>query len=153
MQPLSGPVTTLRADRSHVDQVAPLFDLYRQFYKQAPDAEGAQRFIAERLERGESVIFLAMAGGRAVGFTQLYPSFSSISMKRLWILNDLYVAAEARKLGAGQALLERARDWGIETKAKELELATATDNYPAQRLYERTGWKKDLEFFHYALPL
>ena len=153
MQALSGPVTTLRADLSHVDEVAPLFDLYRQFYEQAPDAEGARKFIAERIERGESVIFLAMAGGRAVGFTQLYPSFSSVSMKRLWILNDLYVAREARKLGAGQALLERAMQWGLETHAKELELSTATDNTTAQRLYERTGWKKDLEFFHYVLSL
>jgi GNAT superfamily N-acetyltransferase len=149
----SSSIKIIRADRSHVDQVAPLFDFYRQFYKQPPDPEGARRFIGERLGRGESVIFLALAGDRAVGFTQLYPSFSSVSMKRLWILNDLYVAAEARKLGAGAALLEQARAWGIETGARALELATTVDNFTAQRLYEKTGWKKDLEFLHYELPL
>ena len=146
-------IKIIRADRTHVEQVAPLFDLYRQFYKQPPDPEGARRFIGDRLELGESVIFLALAGDHPVGFTQLYPSFSSISMRRLWILNDLFVATEARKLGAGRALLERAREWGVETEAKELELSTATDNLTAQRLYQRTGWKRDLEFIHYSLLL
>lgn len=149
----SSSIKIIRADRAHVDQVAPLFDLYRQFYKQPPDPEGARRFIGDRLERGESVIFLALAGDRPVGFTQLYPSFSSVSMRRLWILNDLFVEAGARKLGAGRALLERAREWGIETDAKELELSTANDNLSAQRLYQRTGWKRDLEFIHYSLLL
>jgi GNAT superfamily N-acetyltransferase len=144
-------IEIVRADPSHADAVATLFDLYRQFYEQRPDLEGARRFIRERLERGESVIFLAFDRGRAVGFTQLYPSFSSVSMRRLWILNDLYVAAEARTLGAGRALLGRARAFAVETGAKGLELATATDNLTAQRLYEKTGWKKDLEFFHYSL--
>ena len=153
MPTTSSPIKIIRADRTHVDQVAPLFDLYRQFYKQPPDSEGARGFIGDRLEFGESVIFLALAGDRPVGFTQLYPSFSSISMRRLWILNDLFVAAEARKLGAGRALLDRAREWGVETDAKELELSTANDNLTAQRLYQRTGWKRDLEFIHYSLLL
>jgi GNAT superfamily N-acetyltransferase len=147
----NAPVEIVRADTGHADAVAALFDLYRQFYEQVPDLEGAQRFIRERLERGQSVIFLALKDGRGVGFTQLYPSFSSVSMRRLWILNDLYVAAEARTLGVGRALLERAREFAIETGAKGLELATATDNLAAQRLYEKTNWKKDLEFFHYYL--
>ena len=145
------PIRMLRATLEHLGEVAPLFDLYRQFYEQPPDLEGAREFVRERLERGESVIFLARAGERPAGFTQLYPSFSSVSMRRLWILNDLYVAAEARKLGVGEALLDRARAWAAETGAKGLELATASDNFPAQRLYEKTGWKKDLEFFHYYL--
>jgi GNAT superfamily N-acetyltransferase len=145
------PIKTLRATLEHLGEVAPLFDLYRQFYAQPPDPEGARDFIRERLERGESVIFLARAGERPAGFTQLFPSFSSVSMRRLWILNDLYVAAEARKLGVGEALLERARQWALETRAKGLELATATDNFPAQRLYEKIGWKRDLAFLHYNL--
>jgi GNAT superfamily N-acetyltransferase len=145
------PIKILRATLEHLGEVAPLFDLYRQFYEQPPDLEGAQDFIRERLECAESVIFLARAGDRPAGFTQLYPSFSSVSMRRLWILNDLFVEAQARKLGVGEALLERARQWAAETGAKGLELATATDNFPARRLYEKTGWKKDLEFFHYYI--
>ena len=74
-------------------------------------------------------------------------------MRRLWILNDLYITAEARQRGLGLALLERAREFAIETGARGLELATATDNIPAQRLYEKTGWQKDLEFLHYSLSV
>jgi ribosomal protein S18 acetylase RimI-like enzyme len=144
-------IKIIRADLEHADRVAPLFDLYRQFYEQPADLEGARRFIRERLERRESVIFLALAGERPVGFTQLYPSFSSVSMRRLWILNDLYVAAEARKLGAGEALIERARTFAVETGSKGLELATANNNFAARRLYEKTGRKKDQEFLHYFL--
>lgn len=141
------------AQLEHVDLIAPLFDLYRQFYRQPPDPSGALKFIRERLERAESVIFLALDGNRAAGFTQLYPLFSSVSMRRLWLLNDLYVSSEIRQRGVGLALLERAREFAIETGAKGLELATATDNIPAQRLYEKTGWKKDLEFLHYSLTV
>jgi GNAT superfamily N-acetyltransferase len=148
----ASPVKTIRADLKHLDWVAPLFDLYRQFYEQPGNLGGVRQFIRERLERAESVIFLALVDKRAVGFTQLYPSFSSVSMRRLWILNDLYVAAEARKLGAGKALIERAREWAAATGAKGLELSTGTHNFAAQRLYEQTGWMKNLEFFHYFLP-
>jgi GNAT superfamily N-acetyltransferase len=147
----AAPIKIVRTTIEHLGEVAPLFNLYRQFYEQPPDLEGAREFIRERLQHGESVIFLARADKKPAGFTQLYPSFSSVSMQRLWILNDLYVAAEARRLGVGEALLERARQWALETGAKGLELATATDNFPAQKLYEKTGWKKDLEFFHYHI--
>jgi GNAT superfamily N-acetyltransferase len=144
-------IKIVRVGLEHLDLVASLFDLYRQFYRQVPDLAGAREFIRERLERSESVIFLALEGDRALGFTQLYPLFSSVSMRRLWILNDLYVTAETRQHGVGRALLDRAREFALETGAKGLELATATDNLPAQRLYEKTGWQKDLEFFHYSL--
>jgi ribosomal protein S18 acetylase RimI-like enzyme len=153
MAPANAEIKIVRAGREHVDLLAPLFDLYRQFYRQPPDLAGAREFLRERLERAESVIFLALEGDRAAGFTQLYPSFSSVSMRRLWILNDLYVTAETRQRGAGCALLERAREFAVETDAKGLELATASDNTPAQRLYEKTGWQKDLEFLHYFLTV
>jgi len=94
-------------------------------------------------------VFLAIVDGAIVGFTQLYPSFSSVSMKRLWVLNDLFVTADARKSGAGRALLERAERWAAETGAKGLTLSTQVTNLTAQRLYEACGWTKDDEFFHY----
>lgn len=145
----------IRATSAHVSLVAPLFDLYRQFYKQPSDLEAAAKFIDERLRREESVIFLALkdaaCSNPALGFTQLYPSFSSTSMRRLWILNDLYVVSAARKLGVGRALMERARQFAIETGAEGLALETATDNFTAQRLYEALGWKKDEAFFRYNL--
>ncbi|HYL94873.1 MAG TPA: GNAT family N-acetyltransferase, partial [Terriglobales bacterium] len=109
--------------------------------------------ISERLQRDESVIFLALHGDKAVGFVQLYPCFSSTAMKRMWILNDLFVAPEARRSGAAKALMERARQWAVETKSDGLWLETAVDNHPAQRLYESLGWKRDNDYYRYLMPL
>ena len=146
-------IRAVRADLDDLDALVPLFDAYRQFYERPADAEGARTFLADRIKRGESVIFLAVAEGTVVGFTQLYPSFSSVSMQRLWILNDLFVAPDARKGGAGRALLERAERWATETGAKGLTLTTQLTNLTAQRLYEACGWTRDDEFFHYSRSL
>jgi GNAT superfamily N-acetyltransferase len=142
-------VRSVRAELDDLDVLVPLFDGYRQFYGQRADLAGARAFLAERFKRGESVIFLAVVDGAVVGFTQLYPSFSSVSMKRLWVLNDLFVTPDARKSGAGRALLERAERWAAETGAKGLTLSTQLTNLTAQRLYEACGWTTDDEFLHY----
>jgi GNAT superfamily N-acetyltransferase len=142
-------VRSVRAELDDLDALVPLFDAYRQFYDQAADLPGARAFLADRFKRGESVVFLAVVDGAIVGFTQLYPSFSSVSMKRLWVLNDLFVTPDARKSGAGRALLERAERWAAETGAKGLTLSTQLTNLGAQRLYEACGWTKDDEFAHY----
>ena len=144
-----GTVIT-RATVEHAEVLTPMFDGYRQFYGQPSDPEAARRFLLERLKRDESVVFLAVEGEVGVGFTQLYPSFSSVSTKRVWILNDLFVVPEARQRGIASALLDRAERLAVETKAKGLELKTAKDN-PAQRLYERKGWRRDEAFHHYSL--
>ncbi len=142
-----------RAALADLDAVAPLFDAYWQFYGQRPDLAAARAFLDERLRRDESVIFLAVSGddeAETLGFTQLYPSFSSVSARRLWILNDLFVRPGVRRGGVGRRLLERAREWAIETDAKGLTLATAVGNAPARALYESCGWRRD-EFEHYVL--
>jgi GNAT superfamily N-acetyltransferase len=144
-----------RATISDLDGAAPLFDAYRQFYGQRSDLAAARAFLDERLRRDESVIFLAVADGQpsgeALGFTQLYPSFSSVSLKRLWVLNDLFVDPNVRRGGVGRRLLERAREWAIETGAKGLVLTTAVDNSTARALYESCGWQRDDAFQHYYL--
>jgi ribosomal protein S18 acetylase RimI-like enzyme len=149
----ASPVRIVRATAADVQRIAPLFDAYRQFYKQKSDLASARAFIGHRLKRDESVIFLALNGDKAVGFVQLYPCFSSTVMKRMWILNDLFVTPEARRGGAAKALMERARQWAMETKADSLWLETAVDNHPAQRLYESLGWKRDNDYFRYLMPL
>ena len=136
-----------------LEGVSNLFNSYRIFYKKASDIEGAKEYIKERLLNKDSVIFIVKNNDDYVGFTQLYPTFSSVSMKRVWILNDLYVDAEARKQGIGEMLLQRAKDYGIETGAKSISLSTATDNYSAQRLYEKNGYTRDTEFYQYELTL
>jgi ribosomal protein S18 acetylase RimI-like enzyme len=136
-----------------VGLVAPLFDAYRQFYGRPPDPDGARRFLAERLGRGESVVLAVVEGGRALGFTQLYPSFSSVSMRPVWILNDLFVAPDARGRGVGGRLLRAAREHALRTGAARLALATAVTNTKAQALYERDGWRRDTAFLHYEYEL
>lgn len=149
------PIIIREVASGDLDPLAKLFDEYRQFYEQASDVEGARRFLEERLNRSESVVFLAIdpCSGNTVGFTQLYPSFSSISMKRVWILNDLYVREEYRNRGAAKLLLEAAKSHARQTDAKGLELSTAIPNVRAQRLYETSGYERDTEFYHYFLSL
>ena len=144
-----------QAGPADADLVAPLFDAYRQFYEQPSDPALARAYIAERLERHESVIFLAERDGRPVGFVQLYPLFSSTAARprRLWLLNDLFVAPEARGGGVGRALMARARLLAQETDAVGLELATARGNTTAQRLYESLGYRRDDGFLRYELGL
>jgi ribosomal protein S18 acetylase RimI-like enzyme len=142
-----------QAGLEDLEWVASLFNLYREFYEQGSDLEGAKAYIKERLENQDSVIFVAKNEAQYLGFTQLYPTFSSISMKRAWILNDLYVVADARKQGVGEKLLDKAKELAVETGAKSLSLSTAPDNISAQRLYERYGYKRDEEFYHYDLTI
>jgi len=143
------------AGPTDASRVAALFDLYRQFYGKAPDSDVAREFIRERLERNESVIFLAEDdSGRALGFVQLFPSFTSVQARRLWVLNDLYVAKEARGLGVGRALMNAARDHAVKTGAKRLTLETMEDNVKAWTLYESLGYvKNDPDVRFYTLEL
>ncbi len=145
-------VTIDRAGPADLDTLVPLFDAYRQFYDKASDPEGAKAFLHARLVAGESVAFIARFDGRAVGFTQLYPFFSSTRMARLWLLNDLFVSESTRDKGVGAALLDAAREYAASTGACELILETANEN-PARRLYERKGYRHVTEFAFYALSL
>jgi ribosomal protein S18 acetylase RimI-like enzyme len=152
MSTLPADVRIVRAAVGDLNDLVPLFDAYRQFYGRRSDPAGARAFLRERIERDESVVYLAYTGAReAAGFTQLYPSFSSVSLKQLWILNDLYVGADVRRGGVGRALLERARRHAIETGAKGLVLSTGVTNKAAQSLYESCGWQRDDEFFQFHL--
>ncbi|WP_044478197.1 GNAT family N-acetyltransferase [Paenibacillus antibioticophila] len=144
-----------QASINDLEELVAIFDQYRIFYNQAADPEGASQFLFERFEHQESIIFIArdIQTGRAVGFTQLYPVFSSISMKRSWILNDLYVIEEYRKRGGATQLLNSAKEFAILTRAKGIELSTSHLNLSAQSLYESIGYKKDDEYFHYYLTI
>lgn len=132
-----------------------MFDGYRQFYGQPADLPLADSFLRDRLNNDDSVIFLAVdpASGMGLGFVQLYPSFSSVAAQRIWILNDLFVAASARRMGVGRALLNQARDFGESTGAKRLVLSTANTNREARSLYESNGYKRDKVFLVYKLDL
>jgi ribosomal protein S18 acetylase RimI-like enzyme len=147
------PITVRRATLSDLDALSGLFDRYRQFYRCASDAAAARAFLQERLQGGESVIFLAHEGKAAAGFTQLYPSFSSTSLGRTFILNDLFVEQRCRRRGAGAQLMRAATDFARSAGAIGLTLATARTNATAQALYESMGWRRDEEFCVYELDL
>jgi len=146
-------IEIVQATPADVGVVAPLFDAYRQFYKKPPNEEAARRFLFARLSKGESVLFFAQQQKLAIGFVHLYPVFSSTNLTRQWILNDLFVAPDARQHGVAHALMDRARQFAESTQADGLMLETATDNFTAQRLYESLGWKRDEEFYRYFLAL
>jgi len=141
-------IQIIKATKENLDQLVPLFDQYRVFYRQPSDLSKAKDFLSNRFEHNESIIFLAFYNEEPAGFTQLYPMFSSVSMQRSFVLNDLFVHPNYRKNMIGAKLLERAKEYCIEKNAKGLTLETSTDN-PAQKLYEKLGWQKDIDCFHY----
>ena len=100
-----------QATDADLDAAVLLFNAYRVFYRQSSDMDAARRFLSERFRRRDAVMFLARMDGAACGFTQLYPSLSSVAMRPIWILNDLYVSPNARARGVGRRLMDRARDF------------------------------------------
>ena len=154
MEPMQQSEMQVReASSADLDLIVPLFDAYRRFYRQASDLPSARSFLRARLDRKDSAILLALDQSQAVGFTQLYPSFSSVSMARIFILNDLFVSPEARGQGVGSALLAAAADFGRRAGACRLALTTETTNTVAQSVYERMGWVRDTSFYTYELAL
>lgn len=134
--------------------LARLFDAYRMFYGQPSEPTKASTFVWDRLTQGDSVIFLARGeDGSALGFTQLYPTFSSIACRRAFVLNDLYINEAARGRGVARALLGAARAHALGVGAAYISLETAVDNTRAQALYESFGFRRDTQFLTYALSL
>jgi len=129
-----------KATLEDLSQLATLFDKYRIFYRKASDLEGATRFLSERITRKESEIFVAEAEGKIVGFTQLYPQFSSTRIKRSWLLNDLYVLESWRAKGIAKLLLEAAKQLARDTNAAGLLLETEKTNMIGNRLYPAAGF-------------
>ncbi|KAM3092435.1 GNAT family N-acetyltransferase [Phormidesmis sp. 146-35] len=143
----------MKVFQAHLEEVSKLFDDYRVFYKSSSNLEAARKFLQERLQKGDSTIFVVSDDDRIIGFTQLYPSFSSVSMQRVWILNDLFVGQADRKKGAAKLLMSAAENFARETEAIRIILSTQISNTTAQFLYESLGYNKDAEFYHYSLRL
>lgn len=137
-----------------LNQLSQLFNQYRQFYEQASDLPLATQFIAERISKQESVIFVAENNeGELIGFCQIYPSFCSVIAAKVGILYDLFVDSTARKTGAGRALMLAAHEYAVKSGLARLDLSTAKNNYTAQALYESLGWKRDEVFYTYNLDM
>jgi ribosomal protein S18 acetylase RimI-like enzyme len=144
----------VKATAEHIPEIAKLFDLYRQFYECEPDIELATSYISQRIQNGESTIFLADDNGTTVGFVQMYPSFCSVDAIKIYILYDLYVDTSGRNSGVGALLMNKASEYAEEQGASRIDLMTAFTNKPGQHLYEKLGYKKVAENFHnYSLQL
>lgn len=143
-------LTISRAGPEDVGDLAPLVEDYRAFYKQAP-SERTQHYLADRLTHDEAVAFLARLDGAPVGFTLIYPTFSTVALAPIWLLNDLFVAEHARGDGIASRLMDAAEQAARKAGAVRIWLRTAYDNTPAQALYEGRGWVADSVFRRYDL--
>lgn len=143
-----------KATISDLEELTSLFDGYRQFYGRTSDLNIAHSFLLQRFSKRQSVIFLAEEkDDNFVGFTQLFPSFSSVSAAQIFILNDLFVVPSARRRGVASALINAAADFAREAGAIRLSLSTGVSNKEAQALYEKSGWSRDQSFYVYHLPI
>ncbi len=132
-----------------------LFDAYRQFYRQISDKDGAMSFLHDRLKEKDSVIFIAFdEHSRAIGFTQLYPLFSSVGMKKTWLLNDLFVDPAFRGKGISKLLIEKSKEHARITKANGLHLETEKSNSIGLQLYPSAGFELNStsNFYFWAVP-
>lgn len=147
-------VTVRQAVLSDLAALVPLFDGYRQFYGRPSDVRAVKEYLLARFNHGESVLFIAHESNTPIGFTQLYPSFSSVSLARTFVLNDLFVHEQARRKGVASRLMSAAVEFASTLGAVRVSLSTATTNETAQALYQSAGWKRDEQFFvyHFAIP-
>ncbi|MFJ5299968.1 GNAT family N-acetyltransferase [Pseudomonas sp. SLFW] len=146
----------IQATLEHLDLLTPLFVKYREFYGEHPFPDSSRDFLQKRLSRDESVIYLALPDdddSKLLGFCQLYPSYSSLSLKRVWILNDIYVAEDARRQLVADHLMQKAKKMARETQAVRMRVSTSANNEVAQKVYESIGFKEDTQFKNYTLPI
>ena len=143
-------VTISRATQADLGDLVPLVELYRAFYKQ-PANERTAQYVTDRVRNDEAVVFIARIDAKAVGFTMIYPTFSTVALAPIWLLNDLYVDESARGHGIARQLMETAEQAARDAGAARIWLRTANDNLPAQALYEGRGWAQDTVFRRYDL--
>jgi ribosomal protein S18 acetylase RimI-like enzyme len=146
----------IKATLEHLDLLAPLFVKYREFYGELPFPDSSRSFLEKRLSRDESVIYLALSiddDRKVLGFCQLYPSFSSLSLKRVWILNDIYVAEDARRQLVADHLMRTAKKMAKASQAVRMRVSTSSNNDVAQKVYESIGFREDTQFKNYVLPI
>ena len=139
-----------RATVADIDQLTGLVEQYRAFYKQEPNAKTKQ-YLTDRIANGESIVFVAEDSGTLVGFTQCYPTFSTVSLSQIWLLNDLFVDPNHRGKHIADELMVMAEREAKAAGATRIWLRTAHTNTPAQALYEGRGWVQDEVFRRYDL--
>lgn len=143
----------ITANLDHLDQLTPMFIRYRELYGAMPQLDASKAFLTERLNKQEAIILLAYEEDTLLGFCLVYPSFSSVSLRPIWILNDLYVTEEARRKKVAQQLLKALTEQARSSDAVRLRVSIHASNEIAQRLYESAHFLEDQHFRNYILPL
>ena len=146
-------ITIHRATISDIDQVAKLFDAYREFYGKSRDISLSKDFLRDRINSEESTILFARIKDECVGFVQLYPLFSSVRTTRLLVLNDLFVDPLHRQKGVAKQLVESTVVEARASNCGGMILETTEDNVRAQSLYKTLGWVEESGVKHYSLDL
>ena len=142
-----------KATPADANIIGPVFDLYRIFYKQKSNIKEACRYIKARLEANESIIFFIKDKEKCIGFTQLYPTFDSVNLRKKIVLYDLYICEDYRRKGNGKILMDAAKDYAQLNKFGSIELSTNKGNIQGQSLYEALGYIRDQEFYSYDLEI
>lgn len=142
-----------RCEINNLDKISSLFDEYRQRYKQPSAQESVRNYLQQRLERQEAIIYLVESDEELNGFALLYPSFSSIGLSKIWLLNDFYLASGRDKRAMAQSLLERIAKDCQEAGAIRIEVSTIKENHRLHKLYRDNGFEKDYKYDYYYLPL
>lgn len=142
-------ISVRQAVSSDLGELAGLFDAYRVFQGKESNIAAARFFLQARFDHGESVVFMAHQGSAPVGFAQIYPSYSSTALARVFILNDLFVHEYCRRKGVASKLLSAMEGYAWSQGAARLTLNVARDNRSGQALYEAQGWSKDVQFSMY----
>ena len=148
---MSKDIKQATADKAEI--IGEVFNLYRVFYNQKSNIDVAIKYIRERLDQKESIIFYIEDGDKCLGFTQLYPTFDSVNVRKKIVLYDLFIREEYRKKGLAKSLMNAAKNYGTENNFGSIELSTNKENIPGQSLYESLGYIRDQEFYSYDLEI
>ncbi|MDR7076906.1 GNAT superfamily N-acetyltransferase [Neobacillus niacini] len=146
-------LTIRQANIQDLPKIVPIFDSYREYFKQVKDPVMVERFLFEKFEHLDSVIFIAEQQNEVIGFAQLYPIFSSLTLQRVWLLNDFFIAEEFRNCGVGTQLFARVKEFALITKSKGIELSVEHTNIKAWEFWGKQGFKQDEEFRYYFYKL
>lgn len=146
-------ISVRQASILDLSKIIPVFDSYREYFKQERNPKEVEKFLFDKFEHLESVIFIAEQNNEVIGFAQLYPIFSSLTLQRVWLLNDFFINEGYRNKGIGRHLFEKVKEFTLLTKSKGIELSVEHLNEKAWRFWEGQGFRLDEEFRYYFYKL
>jgi len=144
----------VKSTEKHLDQLVEIFEEYRLFCGCEPSPKETKAFLKKLICNQESVLFIAIDSDtdKLMGFVNLYPSYSTLALQRLWILNDLGVSSHFRGKGVSKALIQKVQEFAKETNAVRIELKTAVQNTTARNLYKAMDFTIDADNVYYRVP-